>query len=138
MNNTWPSLHNSAFIGFDELFNKIKEMEKPTTGFPVYDIIKDSEEGNTTILALAVAGFTKDEIEVVLENDKLKVSGVKKPTSKQKIYLYKGIAERDFKRTFTIANTVEVDGVFLENGILTIHLRNHIPEQKTPKIFKIN
>ena len=58
--NDFKSIHNAALIGFDELFNKLRELEKPQTGFPPYDIIKESEEN--FVIKLAVAGYKKDHI----------------------------------------------------------------------------
>ena len=134
---TFRTIHNSALIGFDELFRRINELEKPQTGFPPYDIIKQSEE--KFVIKMAVAGYTKDQISVTLDTGKLVVTGKIKPDeSKQDLeFLYKGIAERDFTRTFTIADTVEVNKVSLSDGMLYVSLRNVIPDNKKPKIFQI-
>jgi molecular chaperone IbpA len=134
---TFRTIHNSALIGFDELFRRINELEKPQTGFPPYDIIKQSEE--KFVIKMAVAGYTKDQISVTLDTGKLVVTGkIKQDKSKQDSeFLYKGIAERDFTRTFTIADTVEVDKVSLSDGMLYVSLRNVIPDNKKPKIFQI-
>jgi molecular chaperone IbpA len=134
---TFRTIHNSALIGFDELFRRINELEKPQTGFPPYDIIKQSEE--KFVIKMAVAGYTKDQISVTLDTGKLVVTGKIKTdeSKKDSEFLYKGIAERDFTRTFTIADTVEVDKVSLSNGMLYVSLRNVIPDNKKPKIFQI-
>ena len=141
------SIHNSAFIGFDEIFRRIKELEKPQTGFPPYDIIKNSEEKFT--IKLAVAGYSKSQIKVTLDSGKLIITGSSKSPDEaldsasglsEKVptnYIYKGIAERDFTRTFTLASTVEVDYVALSNGMLYVELKNIIPESKKPKVFTI-
>ena len=139
----WKSIHNSAFIGFDEIFRRIKELEKPQTGFPPYDIIKKSDD--SFLIKLAVAGYTKENISVVLDSGKLIISGSPKnsnelldyvsgnietvPTN----YIYKGIAERDFKRVFTLSDTVQVEKVTLSDGMLYVALKNTIPEH-----FKLN
>jgi molecular chaperone IbpA len=134
---TFRSIHNSALIGFDELFRKITELEKPQTGFPPYDIIKNSDE--KFMIKMAVAGYTKDQITVKLNDGKLIVTGkiksVEPKTDSE--FLYKGIAERDFTRSFTLADTVEVDKVALSDGMLFISLKNIIPDNKKPKIFQI-
>lgn len=138
------SIHNSALIGFDELFRRVREreLEKPQTGFPPYDIIKKSEE--EFVIKMAVAGYTKNQISIVLDSGKLTISGsINKDDSisNQNIqanYIYKGIAERDFKRTFTLADSVEVEKVTLSDGMLYVTLQNVIPEHKKPKIFTIN
>lgn len=133
----FKSIHNSAFIGFDELFRRIKELEKPQTGFPPYDIIKQSEE--LFSIKLAVAGYSKENISVVLDSGKLTISGSTKSGETDSInYIYKGIAERDFKRVFTLSDTIEVEKVTLSNGMLYVMLKNVIPEHKKPKVFDIN
>ena len=141
------TIHNSAFIGFDDLFRRIKELEKPQTGFPPYDIIKKSDD--ELVIKLAVAGYSKNQISVSLDSGKLVISGsssnddVKDYTTSVNTsvvpinYIYKGIAERDFKRTFTLADTVEVDKVTLSDGMLYVFLQNIIPESKKPKVFSI-
>jgi molecular chaperone IbpA len=129
------SIHNSALIGFDDLFRRIKELEKPQTGFPPYDIIKKSEE--EFVIKMAVAGYTKNQISVVLDSGKLTVCGSSDKDPNSLYYIYKGIAERDFKRTFTLADTVEVEKVTLSDGMLYVTLKNVIPEQNKPKVFEI-
>ena len=134
---TFRTIHNSALIGFDELFRRITELEKPQTGFPPYDIIKHSNEDFS--IKMAVAGYTKEQISVTLDAGKLIVTGkIKSDNSKvDSEFLYKGIAERDFTRSFTIADTVEVDKITLLDGMLYILLKNVIPDNKKPKIFQI-
>ena len=134
---TFRTIHNSALIGFDELFRRITELEKPQTGFPPYDIIKHSNEDFS--IKMAVAGYTKEQISVTLDSGKLIVTGkIKSDNSKvDSEFLYKGIAERDFTRSFTIADTVEVDKITLLDGMLYILLKNVIPDNKKPKIFQI-
>lgn len=131
----FKSIHNKAFIGFDELFRAINELEKPKSGFPPYDIIKISDEDFK--IKMAVAGFSKDQISVVLDSGKLTVSGSIDSEKKEQEYIYKGIAERGFSRTFRLAETVQVDRVYLEDGILTVNLKNVIPESQKPKKFSI-
>lgn len=129
------SIHNSALIGFDELFRKIQQLEKPQTGFPPYDIIKSSEE--EFVIKMAVAGYSKSQISVVLDSGKLTISGSSDKDPNSLYYIYKGIAERDFKRTFTLADHVQVEKVTLSDGMLYVALKNVIPEHQKPKIFEI-
>lgn len=130
------SIHDAAFIGFDDLFRKIRELEKPQTGFPPYDIIKKSEE--EFVIKLAVAGYSKKQISVTLDSGKLNITGSHNVSGLNVQYIYKGIAERDFKRTFTLADTVEVNNVALQDGMLYVYLKNIIPETKKPKSFNID
>lgn len=129
------SIHNSAFIGFDELFGRFKELEKPQSGFPPYDIIRISDE--KFVIKLAVAGYKKENISVVLDAGKLTISGTSKNDEPPVKYEYKGIAERDFMRKFTLADSVEVDKVTLSDGMLYVNLQNIIPEHKKLKVFEI-
>ena len=143
------SIHNTALIGFDELFKRIKELESPKTNFPPYDIIKTSAD--EFIIKLAVAGYSKDDISVILDSGKLSVDGAIESddytldklldatykNEKYPEYLHKGISQRNFKREFTLADTVEVSDVKLSEGMLLIYLKNIIPESQRPKNFKI-
>ena len=134
------TIHNTALIGFDDLFRRIKELESPKTNFPPYDIIKTSDD--TFVIKLAVAGYSKDDISVTLDSGKLSVEGSINHESDDKEnyypeYLYKGISQRNFKREFTLADTVEVSGVKLSEGMLSIKLLNVIPEHQKPKTFQI-
>ena len=143
------SIHNTTLIGFDELFKRIKELESPKSNFPPYDIIRTSSD--EFVIKLAVAGYSKDNISVILDSGKLSVDGsidsddftidklldatfanVKYPE-----YLHKGISQRNFKRDFTLADTVEVSRVELSEGMLSIYLKNIIPESKKIKTFQI-
>ena len=134
------TIHNTALIGFDDLFRRIKELESPKSNFPPYDIIKKSDE--LFIIRLAVAGYSKDDISVTLDSGRLVVVGSinsESLTDKEKYpeYLYKGISQRNFKREFGLVDTVEVSKVFLSEGMLSIELINVIPEHKKPKTFQI-
>ena len=118
------------------MIKRVMELEKPQTGFPPYDIFR--EDNDNIKIVLAVAGFTKDNIEVTLENGKLIVSGnISTENVKPVDYIYKGIAERNFRRSFTLADTVEVTKVSLTNGLLEITLKNIIPESKKIKVFTV-
>ena len=141
------TIHNTALIGFDDLFRRIKELESPKNNFPPYDICRMSE--SEFIIKLAVAGYSKDDISITLDAGKLLVQGSIKSddysldslldkNKKYPEYLYKGISQRNFKREFTLADTVEVSGVKLTEGILSIHLLNIIPEHQKPITFKIS
>jgi molecular chaperone IbpA len=125
----------SRIIGFDELFKTLSELEKPTTGFPAYNIIKLSD--TKFKIVLAVAGFSKNDIRVTLHNGSLSVEGSIDQNKPVLNFIYKGIAERNFKRDFTVADTVEVSKVFLEDGLLTVILDNIIPESTKIKTFEI-
>lgn len=125
---------SKGLIGFDDLFRRIQELEKPVTNFPPYNIIRDDE--CTFRITLAIAGYSKEQISVTLENGKLTVIGSNEEKPEVD-YIYKGIAERNFTRVFTLADTIEVQKVTLQNGILEIVLNNVIPESKKKKVFSV-
>lgn len=119
-------------IGFEDLFLKLSSNK--TTNFPPYNIIKESDTKYT--IEIAIAGYTKEELSIIVEDRVLKVSGTKKEDSEIS-YVYKGISSKSFTRSFNIADTIEVKTSTYNDGILTIILENNIPEQKKVKAIKI-
>jgi len=124
-----------GFIGFEDVFKRLENMAttKSMLGYPPYNIRKVDDNGY--VIELAVAGFCKDDIEVILEDGVLKITGNAK-SGPSDDFLFKGIAERPFTRSFTLAETVEIRSADLVNGMLCIWLKNIIPESKKPR--KIN
>jgi molecular chaperone IbpA len=130
-------------IGFDKTFkllaDQLESVGKNVPGFPPYNIKKTDE--NKYVIEMAVAGFAKTDFELTLEGSKLTIAGKTKDASDMDnanaYYFYKGIAERAFNRTFTLADTVEVKNAELVNGILKVWLENFIPESKKPKKIEI-
>lgn len=125
------------FVGFDKLFNQLNAFEtNPVTGgnYPPYNIIKTDE--NYTI-ELAVAGFNKDEIEIIHEPEHNRLV-VKWSNDRDDVdYLHQGIASRTFNRTWTVSDTIIVKNADLSGGILRIDLEDVIPEEKRPKVISI-
>lgn len=131
-------------VGFDRLFDDM--FENPTfqsTGYPPYNVARISKEGADDVyeITLAVAGFTQDDIELTVENNQLKISGKSAVLAEEvdtKVdYLHKGIAERNFVRTFKLAEHVEVESAALKDGILKVRLFRNIPEAAKPKRIAI-
>ncbi len=122
-------------IGFDKFFDRFKELQtqaaKAVT-YPPYNIKKTGD--NTYVIEMAVAGFGKQDIEITLEDNTLKINGNIANDGDEKNYLFKGIAERPFARTFTLADTVEIKNAELINGMLRIFLDNILPEKKAKKV----
>ena len=117
-------------IGFDKFFDRFKELQNQTAKaltYPPYNIRKTGE--NTYVIEMAVAGFGKQDIEITIEDSTLKVTG-NVTHSDEKNYIFKGIAERPFVRTFTLADTVEIKNAELSNGMLRIILDNMVPQKK--------
>lgn len=129
---------SNHFIGFDDLFTRLEKSMTEATKlamYPPYNLRKIGE--NKYVVELAVAGFTKSDIEVSLEDDVLRISGKTENQDPEGEVLHKGIAERAFLRTFSVADSVVVKNAQLVNGILKVFLENVIPESKKPKRIEI-
>lgn len=126
-------------VGFDETIKRFSELANTTlkaANYPPYDIVKVDE--NKYVIEMAVAGFGKQNIELELADGKLVVSGKLDSDEKNLAnILYKGIANRSFQRAFTLADSVEVEGAELINGILKIWLENIIPDHKKPRKIEV-
>ena len=131
-----------ASVGFDRLVNEFfnEPQMHNQTGYPPYNISKD--ENGVYEVTLALAGFKKSDIDIQLEDGTLKIegiSGVLDTSDKPEIeYLHKGIAERNFIRTFKLAEYVEVKSAGLEDGILKVKLYRNIPDALKPQKIKIS
>ena len=129
-------LYRSA-IGFDRLAQLAEHAaaNNGNTGYPPYNIELLGE--NRYRITMAVAGFSMDELEISSEGEKLLVKGNKAEIQSERKYLYQGIAERGFERTFQLADYVTVLGASLENGLLNIDLVREIPEALKPRKIEI-
>jgi molecular chaperone IbpA len=125
------------FVGFDDQWNKLNTLHDAFTkgipNYPPYNIRKVDED--RYVIELAVAGFGKSEIDITLDGDKLIVNGEAKDG--QDNFIYKGIANRAFTRTFSLADHIEIDNAELMNGMLRIWLEKIIPEHKKPKKIEV-
>ncbi len=134
---------NKYFIGSDNYVKTVQDTLNRlsntafNTSYPPFNLKKTEE--NTYVLEMAVAGFGKQDIEMVLEEDKLTIKGNAVVDSEDdKSYLHKGIANRAFTRSFTLADNVEIRNAKLINGMLKIWLDHIIPEDKKPKKVQID
>ena len=127
----------SRLIGFDRVFDAVNRLHSIEGGqsnsFPPYNIKKLDDENYE--ITLALAGFKKSELSVVVEDDNLVVKGEQEKSEDE--FLHKGIAERNFTRTWALADEVKVSGSKLEDGVLTISLVHEIPEEKKPTSIEI-
>jgi len=128
------------FVGADRVMRKLADIADQSAQmmpvkYPPYNIKKIDE--TRYVIEMAVAGFGKSEIDIELQEGKLSIHG-KCDSPESTEYLYKGIAERGFKREFTLADNVEVKSSSLVNGMLKIWLEAFIPEEKKPKKVEIN
>jgi len=129
-------LYRSA-IGFDRLAQLAEHAaaNNGNSGYPPYNIELLGE--NRYRITMAVAGFSMEELEISSEGEKLLVKGNKAESQTERKYLYQGIAERGFERTFQLADYVTVLGASLENGLLNIDLVREIPEALKPRKIEI-
>lgn len=127
-------------VGFDDTFNKLSkwhdDLAKNIPNYPPYNIKKTEE--NKYVIEIAVAGFSKSEIELEFVDDKLIVKGSAKEDNEALEWLHKGIAARNFTRTFVLNDQVEIKEAAMLNGMLKIALERIIPEHKKPKKIEIN
>lgn len=135
-----PSIHKFA-VGFDGIFDELMRVnaQQVNTNYPPYNIVKHSEDAFA--IELAVAGFREGDINITLEKNVLTIKGEQKlnldELEKDVEYVHRGISARNFDRTFTLADYVEVIGAKAENGILTIELERQVPEEQKPKTVAI-
>ena len=126
-------------VGFDRVFDRLVDYDTnyTTGGFPPYNIRKTDDFKH--VIEIALAGFSKDEIEVVLTDGVLEIkSRDTVTTDKPKDdMIHKGIAKRAFTRKFTLADDIEVKDAKLENGLLVIELEQIVPEHKKPRTIKV-
>jgi HSP20 family molecular chaperone IbpA len=130
-------LSNPMLLGFEEIERLIDRATKGGgDGYPPYNIERvaaDAAKPELLRITLAVAGFTRDQLEITLEDRQLTVRG-RQQDDKSRDYLYRGIAARQFTRTFVLADGIEVKAADLDNGLLSIDLVRHEPERLVRKI----
>lgn len=120
------------FLGFDHFEKTVDRMRKSgADGYPPYNIEQIGENGLR--ITLAVAGFSMDCLDVEIEQNQLVIRG-KQSEDTDRIYLHRGIAARQFQRSFVLADGIEVLGADLDNGLLHINLERVIPESTARKI----
>lgn len=120
-------------VGFDRLFELLDSGSG--ADWPPYDIEKVGEDQYR--ISMAVAGFTSDEIEITQQGSDLLLTGKKATKSADQEFLHRGLANRAFKQTFSLADHVKVTHAALENGLLVIDLVRELPEQLKPRRIPI-
>lgn len=126
------------FVGFDDTYNRIAKMHDDLTkhipNYPPYNIKKVDE--NKYVVEMAVAGFAKQDIEITIEDNKLIVKGNAADDADN--FVFKGIANRAFTRTFALDDQIEIKDAAMFNGMLKIALERIIPEHKKPRRVEIS
>ena len=120
------------FLGFDHLEETFDRLRKSAgDGYPPYNIEQTGE--NALRITLAVAGFSMDDLDIEAEPTQLTIRG-KQTDDGERVYLHRGIAARQFQRSFVLADGIEVKGASLDNGLLHIDLERVAPEKSVRKI----
>ena len=134
-----PSLSSPFLLGFDEIERVLDRVAKGADGYPPYNIerlARDAQSPERLRITLAVAGFTRDQLDVTTEESQLLIRG-RQQDDKTRQYLHRGIAARQFQRTFVLAEGMEVLSADLKNGLLSIDLARPEPE-RVVKTISIN
>lgn len=135
------SIHKFA-VGFDNIFNELNRIsaQQGNQNYPPYNIVKHNDD--KFVIELAVAGFREGDINITVDNNVLTIEGQQIESldelDKQYEYVHRGISSRNFTRTFTLADHVEVINAKSENGVLSITLERKIPEELKPKKIAIS
>ena len=120
-------------LGFDQLERLVERTAKAgNEGYPPYNIEQNSE--NSYRITLAVAGFSEGDLTITVENRQLVIMGRQGEETGERVYLHRGIAARQFQRTFVLADGVDVGAAVMEHGLLHIDLKRALPETVIQKI----
>ncbi|PZW39820.1 HSP20 family molecular chaperone IbpA [Humitalea rosea] len=120
------------FLGFDHLEQMLDRVQKSSDGYPPYNIEQTGDQ--MLRISLAVAGFSMDDLQITQEDNQLVIRGRQKEEGEGRVFLHRGIAARQFQRAFVLAEHIEVEGAYLDNGLLHIDLRRPLPETKVRAI----
>jgi len=120
-------------IGMDEYFDRLFNLHETTSNYPPYNLVQISSVESR--LELALAGFSKKEVLVYTQDGKLFIEGQKEDKETETNYVHKGLAQRSFTRTWTLADDTEVSSVNFEDGLLTVTLGRIVPESHKRKDY---
>jgi HSP20 family molecular chaperone IbpA len=129
-------LSSPFLLGFDEIERVLDRVSKAADGYPPYNIERiprDADGPERLRIVLAVAGFTRDQLEVTLEENQLVIRG-RQQDDKSRHFLHRGIASRQFQRSFVLAEGMQVQSADLKNGLLSIDLVRPQPERVVKSI----
>jgi HSP20 family molecular chaperone IbpA len=132
-----PNLNSPFLLGFDDIERALDRVSRTTSdGYPPYNIerlARSEIEPERLRITLAVAGFTRDQLDITVEENQLVIRG-RQVDDKERQYLHRGIAARQFQRTFLLAEGMQVLGADLKNGLLSVDLARPEPERIIRKI----
>ncbi len=125
-----------SMIGFDRMASSLENAYRTEAGgYPPYNV--EVEDENKYRITMAVAGFSDKDISIESKENMLTVSGARAEDDKERRYLYRGIANRNFERKFQLADYVKVVDARMENGLLHIDLMREVPEAMKPRKIDI-
>ena len=130
---TSADIFGRQFIGFDRLVEHISGQD--SNNYPPHNVIITGDD--TRIIEFALAGFTQDDVSITVEDAVLTISSEALESDEDRVYIHKGISARSFVKRFSLAEYWEVYNAEFYNGILTISLKQEIPESKKPKTIAI-
>ena len=126
----------NAFLGFDHIFDELERVTSHAKDtYPPHNVVK--YDNNKYDIELAVAGFSKDDINIEIKEHILTIKGERGPRRDQELYVHKGISGRKFERQYRLSEYAEVTGADLTDGILTVSIEVVLPEEKRPQIISI-
>ena len=130
-------LFTPTYVGFDRLFEEMLKLQsrgKSVPQYPPYNLIKD---GETYTIEMAMAGLTDKDIDIVLEERVLTISYDKSEETRENL-VHQGLAQRSFKKSFNLADDIEIKKATLKNGLLSVVMERVIPDEKKPVKIKIS
>jgi HSP20 family molecular chaperone IbpA len=119
------------FLGFDHFERELERVKKNAEGYPPYNVEQTGENGLR--ITLAVAGFTMDDLEIETDHNQLTIRGRQKD-DQDKVYLHRGIAARQFQRSYVLADGIEIRGALLDNGLLHIDMERVQPATSVRRV----
>jgi HSP20 family molecular chaperone IbpA len=120
-----PSFSSPFLLGFEEIEQALDRVAKAADGYPPYNIERLAREGDRPErlrITLAVAGFSRGELEIIVEENELRIRGRRNESDQSRVFIHRGIAARQFQRTFLLADGMQVAGAELLDGLLSIDL----------------
>lgn len=122
---------NRSTVGFERVLDALDRQLSLGNTYPPYNIIRNGE--NSYAIELAVAGFRENELEIVVKENELTITGTPERETNTESFLHRGISSRSFTRAFTLGEHVYVKNAVVENGLLVISLEREIPEESKPR-----
>lgn len=129
---------NRALVGFDTMFNDFETRfsNQINNSYPPYNVVK--YDNDTYEIQIAVSGFDRDEVSVEIDQNQLIIKGTHAEAPSEEVqYLHRGLAARDFTRSFTLAEHMEVGEGSIKNGVLKIEIKRVVPDALKPRVLKL-